>query len=157
MTEADGHKKAFVEALRDRAEAMAAEFVAAAQRNEATELDSLLAENARLVIELAGEKESLLPRDELETRIEELEEWAAARGRALTEEVATLMAAGHGDPTMGAVEGATQRAAAEVDAKAAEFGTWVDEHAADAWIEALEKLATLTRGELPAEGTQTRQ
>ncbi len=70
----DDQIAAQIDALRDRALAMAREFEAAAERPGATEVDRLNAESAAMVITLAREKSELLPREEVDRRIAQIEE-----------------------------------------------------------------------------------
>jgi len=70
----DDQIAAQIDALRDRALAMAREFEAAAERPGATEADRLNAESARMIIDLAREKAELLPREEVDRRVAEIED-----------------------------------------------------------------------------------
>jgi len=70
----DDQIAAQIDALHDRALAMARGFEAAAERPSANEADRLNAESAAMIIDLAREKSELLPREEVDRRIAQIEE-----------------------------------------------------------------------------------
>ncbi len=70
----DDRIAAQIDVLRDRALAMAREFETAAERPGANEIDRLNAESAAMIISLARKKAELLPREEVDRRIAQIEE-----------------------------------------------------------------------------------
>lgn len=142
-------RKRAIEVAKQQAHSIAGTFIQKGVRQNATETDRVLAETARLYLELAEKKASLLNADDAQHRLDAFQTFAEDRFRKIA--YAAIAVADQGnEAVMRAIHEGAQQAVASVEVLHKEFLAWVDDQALAAWLEAADKLAILDK---PADST----
>jgi hypothetical protein len=124
-----------IEVAKKQARSIASEYIRKGTRPKATERDRIFAETARLYLELAEKKATLVKAEDAEARLNAFQEFAEERIKKIGDDAIAVADQGN-DAIMRTLTEGAQRLVASVDKLQEEF---------DAWLEATDNLAALDR------------
>jgi hypothetical protein len=138
-----------LESLQGEAYNLLKEFLTAALRPEANELDKVKAETARLIVEIGEKKAPVMDRQAGESKIAEIQNYGEQLIKTLTEEVMTGRSEAKSSE-QAVVAQLLEQSLKSFETKRKEFTTSLDRHAWEAWDKACEELLALRAGGDPS-------